>query len=472
MSPERCFGSPKGLSIRYQDKRVRVPYAGMEKKKEVLTTADKLVLIAGKAGADRKLKFTSLIHLLNSEYLYDCYKELKRGKAAGIDGRTRESYTDEQMQEAIRELIGLLKVKRYTPSPVRRVSIRKDNGTMRPLGIPTVIDKVMQKGVTKILEAIYEPTFLPLSYGYRPGRDAHACIKEINHMIMQGKVNYMIEADIEGFFDHVDHQWMMRCLDQRVADPNFKWLIARFLKAGVMHEGRYEATGEGTPQGGIISPVLANIYLHYILDLWFMKEQKQQQGYAQLVRYADDFVIGVQHRQEGEKIKEELGKRLETFGLRLSKEKTRIMEFGRFAGENKKRRGERKPDTFDFLGLTHYCTKTKDGRFMVRVKTSRKRINRNIGLMKTWLKQVRNILPIERMWPIIASKLQGHYNYYGVSGNFESIQRYYRKTQYLVYKWMNRRSQKKTWNWDGFLKYLETYPLPKPKLTYALYNTW
>lgn len=444
----------------------------MEKKKNALTTADKLVLIAGKAGADRKLKFISLIHLLNREYLYECYKELKRGKEAGIDGRTLESYTDEQMQEAIRELAGSLKAKRYTPSPVRRVSIRKDNGAMRPLGIPTVMDKVMQKGIAKILEAIYEPTFLDLSYGYRPGRDAHACIKEINHMIMGKKVNWVIEADIEGFFDHVSHAWMMRCLDERIADPNFKQLIQRLLKAGVMEEGKYQETQEGTPQGGIISPLLANIYLHYVLDLWFTREQKRQKGTMQLIRYADDFVIGVQHRQEAELIKEALGKRLETFGLRLSKEKTRIMEFGRFAAENRKKQGERKPETFDFLGLTHYCTKTRDGRFMVRVKTSRKRMNRSVGSMKTWLKQARNILSIEKMWPTMVSKLQGHYNYYGVSGNFKSIQRYYRKIQHLVFKWMNRRSQKKTWNWDGFTKYLETFPLPKPKLTYALYNTW
>lgn len=444
----------------------------MEKKKAVLTTADKLVLIAGKAGADRKLKFISLIHLLNSQYLYDCYQELKRGKAAGIDGRTLESYTDEEMQEAIKQLVQSLKAKRYTPSPVRRVYIKKENGKMRPLGIPTVMDKVMQLGITKILEAIYEPAFLDGSYGYRPKRDAHACLREINHMIMGKKVNWMVEADIEGFFDHVSHDWMMRCLDHRIADQNFKQLIQLFLRAGAMSEGRNQVTTEGTPQGGVLSPILANIYLHYVLDLWTAMQRRRWYGYVQLVRYADDFIIGVQHKQEAEKIREELGKRLEKFGLRLSPEKTRVIEFGRFARENRGKRGERKPDTFDFLGLTHYCSKTRDGRFQVRVKTSRKRMNRAIGSIKTWLKQVRNIVPIEKLWPTMMSKLQGHYNYYGVSGNFESIQRFYDKTQYLVFKWMNRRSQKKTWNWKGFHNYLETYPLPKPKLTYALYHTW
>lgn len=449
-----------------------MPYAGMENNKDALTTADKLVLIAGKAAADRKLQFISLIHLLNTDYLYDRYKELKPGKAAGIDGRTLESYTGEEMRQAIEEMVRQRKAKVYTPQPVRRVFIQKDNGKTRPLGIPIVMDKVMQLGITKILQAIYEPTFLDASYGYRPKRDAHACIREINHMIMQGKVNWIIEADIEGFFDHVDHDWMMRCLDQRIADPNFKQLIRLFLKAGVMQEGRYQTTTEGTPQGGILSPVLANVYLHYVLDLWFTAQKKQWQGEAYLVRYADDFIIGVQHKHEAEKIGEALQKRLGKFGLRLSKEKTRMMEFGRFATENRKNRGEKKPETFDFLGLTHYCTKTQDGRFMVRVKTSRKRMNRSVISMKTWLKKVRNALPMQTIWPTITSKLHGHYNYYGVSGNFESIQRYYRKTQYLVFQWMNRRSQKKSWNWEGFTKHLETYPLPRPKLTYALYNTW
>lgn len=444
----------------------------MDKWKETLTTADKLVLIAGKAGADRKLKFISLIHLLNREYLYDCYKELKTGKAPGIDGRTLESYTDEEMRSAIEEMIQSRMAKRYTPQPIRRVFIRKDNGKMRPLGIPTVIDKVMQLGITKILEAIYEPTFLNLSYGYRPGRNAHDCLKEINHMIMQGKANFIIDADIEGFFDNVDHNWMMRCLGERIKDPNFKQLIMMFLKAGIMQEGEYRATMIGTPQGGILSPVLANIYLHYVLDLWFTGQQKIWYGYTKLVRYADDFVIGVQHKKEAEKIREELDKRLEKFGLKLSKEKTRIIEFGRFARENRKKRKDRKPETFDFLGLTHYCTRTHDGRFMVRVKTSRKRMNRSVESMKTWLKQVCNLLKSDKIWPTIAKKLQGHYNYYGVSGNFESIRRFYCKTRYLTFKWMNRRSQRKSWNWAEFLKYLESYPLPKPKLTYAIYNTW
>lgn len=437
-----------------------------------LTTTEKLNLIAKKA-EDQGVKFTSLMHLLNEEYLMECYQLLKKGKAAGIDGRTRESYEEEEIRQAIGETVGQMKAKKYRPQPVRRVYIQKDNGKRRSLGIPTVIDKIVQVAMTRILEEIYEQTFLPVSYGYRRGRDAKACIKEINHMIMGQKVNWIVEADIEGFFDHIDHGWMTRCLDERISDPNFKQLIKRFLKAGVMEEGHYLPSKEGSPQGGIISPILANIYLHYALDLWFeRKEKREMQGFVQLVRYADDFLIGVQHRTEAEKIRRALTERLQTFGLKLAEEKTKGLEFGRFAKENNKRRGKGKPDTFDFLGFTHYCSQTRDGRFQVRVRTSKSRMKRAIVTMNAWLKRIRNSEQTEEIWEKLTVKLTGHYNYYGVSGNFESLKRYSQKVRRLTLKWMNRRSRKKSWNWEEFDKYLTLYPLPRPKLTYAIYNTW
>jgi len=237
-------------------------------------TKEKLILIAKKAKEQPKLKFISLIHLMNVEYLRECYHLLKRKKAAGIDGRTLESYTQEEMYQAIDETVRLMKAKQYKPQPVRRINIEKENGKERSLGIPTVIDKIIQQGMTRILEAIYEPTFQPESYGYRPGKGAHEALKEINHMLMQKRVNWIIEADIKEFFDNIEHKWMMRSLDERIADPNFKQLIKKFLKAGIMQEGQIRATKRGTPQGGIISPILANIYLHYILDLWFAKRIK------------------------------------------------------------------------------------------------------------------------------------------------------------------------------------------------------
>lgn len=437
-----------------------------------INTKDKLILIAKHAREKPRLQFISLMHLLNEQYLKECYHLLKRGKAAGVDLRTLESYTQEEMYQAIDDTVRLMKAKRYKPQPVRRVYIDKENGKKRSLGIPTVIDKVIQLGMTRILTAIYEPTFLPVSFGYRPGKGAHEAIKEINHMLMGQKVNWIVEADIKGFFDHIDHTWMLRCLGERIKDPNFIQLIKKFLKTGIM-EGYYIPTKEGTPQGGIISPMLANVYLHYVLDLWFEKrEKKQLYGYTKLVRYADDFVIGVQHQTEAEKIKRDLAERLKVFGLELSEEKTKVLEFGRFAKQNTKRQGKNKPDIFDFLGFTHYCTETKDKRFMVGVRTSRKRMNRSIVTMNTWLKRARNLMPTETIWEKLNAKLTGHYNYYGISGNFAAINRYYRKTRRLTLKWMNRRSRKKSWNWKEFETYLTIYPLPKPKLTYAIYNTY
>lgn len=436
-------------------------------------TEDKLILIAKHAQEKPRLGFISLMHLLNAEYLKGCYLLLKRGKAAGIDGRTLESYTKEQMYQAIEEVVRLMRVKRYKPQPVRRVYIDKENGKKRSLGIPTVMDKVIQLGMTRILMAIYEPTFLPVSFGYRPARGAHEAVKEINHMIMGKRVNWVVEADIQRFFDTIDHTWMLRCVGERVKDPNFIQLIRKFLKAGILIEGQSIASNEGTPQGGIISPILANIYLHYVLDLWFERlEKRVLRGYTQLVRYADDFVIGVQHKGDAEKIRQDLAERLKQFGLTLSEEKTKVLEFGRFSRENTKRRGKRKLDTFDFLGFTHYCSQTRDGRFMLGVKTSKKRMNRSLISMNQWLKGIRNLVATGVIWEKLSQKLTGHYNYYGISGNFAAINQYYYRTRNLTLKWMNRRSRKKSWNWEEFEKYLTTYPLPTPKLTYAIYNTW
>jgi group II intron reverse transcriptase/maturase len=438
-----------------------------------IDTAFKLTLISKRAKEEPRTKFISLMHLLNAEYLRGCYAELKQGKAAGIDGKTVEGYTEEEITRAIAEAIISMKMRTYRPQPVRRVYIEKVNGQKRPLGIPTVMDKVIQQGVVKILEAIYEPTFLPVSYGFRAGRNAHECLKELNHKIMGQKVNWVIEADIRGFFDQVDHGWMMRCLEEKIGDTPFRKLIERMLKAGVMEGGQYTASKEGTPQGGIISPILANIYLHYVLDLWFEKvERKGLEGECYLIRYADDFVVCLQHKEEAQRVLEDIKERMQKFGLELAEEKTGIVEFGRFADENHKRRGEGKPRTIEFLGFTHYCTRTRDERFMVRVKTSGKKMSKAIKGMGAWLKSMRNLLKLGDIWKLLRLKLQGHYNYYGLSGNFESIQRYYHKVLSLVFKWLNRRSQKRTWNWNTFREYLEKNPLPIPKLTYAIYNTW
>lgn len=437
-------------------------------------TATKLIQITKKAKEEPKFRFTFLKYLLDEAYLKECFHLLKTGKAAGVDGRTLESYSEAEMGEAIRKTIENMKADHYRPQPVRQVKIPKENGKQRSLGIPTVVDKVVQLGCARILEAIFEPTFLPVSFGYRPGKDAHACLKEINHMVMGKPVNYILEADIKGFFDNVNHDWLIKCLEVRIGDPRFINLIVQFLKAGVMEEGhQVKPTTQGTPQGGILSPILANMYLHYVLDLWFTKrEQPAAAGYNQLIRYADDFVIGCQYEQEARRIRQDLKERLEQFGLTLSTEKTNLFEFGRFAEENRQKLERGKPQTFDFLGFTHYCDHTRDGRFAIKVRTSRKRFARAVNSLESWLKQVRICLPVSKLWPLLQMKLRGHYQYYGVSGNFESIKDFHQLSRRLIFKWLNRRSQKKSWNWQQFSTFVQKYQLPQPKLHYAFYNTW
>ena len=449
--------------------RKRVPYTEME-----IATETKLILIAKKARENKKLKFTSLMHHLNFEYLEKCYEELKQGRAAGIDGRSKESYTEEEIKGILQTIIQELKERTYRPDPVKRVYIEKPGqNKKRPLGLPTVKDKILQMGVKKILEAIWEANFLECSWGYRPKRNAHGALKEVNHLIMQKKINYVIDADIQSFFDTMDHQWLMEFLTQRISDPHFKSLIWKFLESGILESGTYRETTKGTPQGGIVSPLLANIYLHYVLDVWFYgKVKKELKGEAQLIRYADDFIIGFQYREEAQRVLAQLKARLAQFQLKLSEEKTRIIEFGRFAEENAKKKGEGKPMTFDFLGFTHYCSRTRDGRFKLGVKTSKKSAKKSFKAMNDWFKSIRNVAQQKQIWETLKAKLTGHYEYYGISGNFESIYQFYYRTERIAYKWLNRRSQKKSFNWESFRRYLERYPLPRPELKFQIYNTW
>ncbi len=266
---------------------------------------------------------------------------------------------------------------------------------------------------------------------------------------------------------------MIECLNQKIADPNFRSIIIKFLKAGIIQEGKYYDTEQGIPQGGILSPILANIYLHYALDLWFEYKLKRKiKGYAEIIRYADDFIIGAQTKPEAMQILKKIKERLNKFQLDISMEKTKIIEFGRYAEENSKNRGKRKPDTFDFLGFTHYCSKSRKGNFLMKVKTNRKRIKQKTKEMSQWLKTIRNKIKIKDIWKILSAKLRGHYNYYGISSNTKSVQTYYYQTTKLTFKWLNRRSQKQSFNWRQFTEYLKLYPLPKPSLAYNMYDIW
>ena len=423
----------------------------------------KLARIAEIARTKPKEVFTSLYHYLNEEMLIQCHNELSADKAAGVDEVTKEQYAKD-LGENIKSLVERLKKHSYKPQPVRRVYIPKDNGKERPLGIPAYEDKIVQLGLKKILERIYEADFLDNSYGFRPGRSCHDAIIELGERIM-GKTSYIVDADIKGFFNNVSHEWIIKFIGVRVADPNIKRLINKFLKAGVMEEGNIEQSEAGTPQGGVISPLLANIYLHYALDLWFEKAVKPRlRGEASLVRYADDFVCCFQYKEEAERFCATLKERLAKFELEIAENKSKIIEFGRFAAGNRQAKGLSKPETFDFLGFTHYCSQTRNGKFTVKRKTSRKKFKAKVKAFATWIKRVRDQENIRVIFETVKSKLQGHYNYYGISDNYRMIAKYYNRVIELIFKWLNRRSQRKSFSWDKFNLYLKQNPLPRPKI--------
>ena len=392
---------------------------------------------------------------------------LKRKAAAGIDGVSYDQY-EEKLSGNIEQLIIRMKKWSYRPQPVKRVYIPKSNGKKRPIGIPALEDKIVQMCITRILTSIYETDFLDVSYGFRPLRNCHDAIERLDYMLKWNRVNYVIDADIKGFFDNMNHKWMIRMLEERIGDKHLLRLIKRFLRNGYLEEGKeYEKT-EGTPQGGILSPILANIYLHYALDLWFGRIVKRHtEGFTGMVRYADDYIICTQYKKEAERIMGALKKRLGKFKLELSEEKSKLLRFGKYAPEKAKREG-RKAETFDFLGFTHYCSKDRKGNYKVGHKTMRKRYIQKVKELKIWLRAVRNI-KVKEWWGRLIAKLRGHYQYYGISGNIRSLESFHQEVRRLLYKWLNRRSQKRSFNSKSFQLYLERYPLPRPKIYRNLY---
>lgn len=431
----------------------------------------KLNLITEHVKRDGKLRVNNVAYLLNEENLSECFKMLKKGKAAGIDDVSVEEY-ESNLGTNLKMLVSRMKNQAYKPQPVRRTYIAKANGEMRPLGIPAVEDKIVQRGITRILEAIYEVDFLDFSYGFRPHRSCHQALKQLDQIMMTKPINHIIDADIKGFFDHVDHEWMMKFLGHRISDSNFLRLIKRFLRNGYMEEGRLHATPEGTPQGGVVSPILANVYLHYALDLWIEKVVKRQcKGVVEIVRYADDFVICVQYKEDAAKILKQLKERLSKFKLELAEDKTRLIEFGRFSKQNQKAKGL-SPATFNFLGFTHFIDRTRKGGFKLGRKTEGKKLRLKLKEMNQWLKASRNLYPIKEIWTTLRAKLRGHFQYYGVSGNFPSLRIFDSMTKRLTLKWLNRRSQKKSFSWEGFTTYLERHPLPMPAIHHDFYTSF
>jgi len=431
----------------------------------------KLSLITEIAKRDRRCKLNNLIHILDDENLKECFKMLKKNKASGIDGVSIEEY-NKNLNENVKDLVKRMKQLSFRPNPVRRVNIPKANGKQRALGIPTVEDKLVQMGISKILEAIYEVDFEDFSYGFRPGKSCHSALDKLNKVIMTKPINHIIDADIKGFFDNIDHKWMVKFLEHRISDKMLIRYIGRFLKSGIMEDGKLIMSEKGTPQGGIISPILANVYLHYVLDIWISRIIKKKcRGVVEIVRYADDFVICVQYKDEAEIILKALKERFKKFGLELSEDKTKIIEFGRYAKENVKRKN-RRPDIFNFLGFTHFIDKTRKGKFKLGRKTDSRRFKIKVKEMNIWLKSIRNQVKAKEWWKVLQAKLRGHFQYYGVSGNYRSIKSFYYITIRLVHKWINRRSQKKTYNWKRFLEYLERYGVPQPKIHHNFYTAY
>jgi RNA-directed DNA polymerase len=433
--------------------------------------ATKLLRIAGKARKEPCFKFTSLYHLMNEELLRECFGRLRKDAAAGIDDVTKEEYA-ENLDANLLHLIERLHRMAYKPQPVRRVYIPKPGSNkQRPLGIPCLEDKLVQAGMVRILESVYEQDFITDSYGFRPARSCHDALKALSDSVEGKPVNHIVEADIKGFFDNVNREWLMKFVEHRIGDKRVQRMVQRFLKAGVYEDGTVTISDEGTPQGGVISPLLANIYLHYALDLWFEKVIRPKcTGFARMIRYADDFVVCFQYELDALKFRRELGNRLGKFGLEVEPTKTRVVKFGRFAVQNAKAKGER-PETFDFLGLTHYCGTRRDGKgYRMKRKTARKKFAAKVKAFKEWLKKARTLKTAE-LWETAKAKLRGHYAYYGVTDNLPGIKRFGVEVEKLLMKWLNRRGKRHCLTWEKFQEMVERFPLPKPRVKVKMFPT-
>ena len=420
--------------------------------------------IAEKARQEPTVRFTSLAHHLTPERLWKAVHHMSPATAPGTDGVTQPDAVNtfaawaEPMLQAVHR-------HGYHPPAVRRVWIPKPGkAAKRPLGVPGVPDRALQRCTAEVLGAIYEQDFLPCSFGGRPGRGAHHALATLNEIIAGKRVSWVLEADLKNFFGSLDHQWMMRFVEHRVGDPRILSLIRRWLKVGVLEAGQVHASTEGTPQGGSISVLLSNVYLHYVLDLWFAKAIKPKlRGEAYLVRYIDDFVVCVAHRQDAEPFHRMLSQRLSKFQLELEPTKTRLIAVGRVAARDAAHQGRKKPDTLYFLGFTHYCTRNRNGGFKVGRKTEKTRLQRSRAHLQDTMRAMRHD-PVDVPVQVLNQLLQGHYAYYGMAGNMRALIPVYQATESYWHRLLSSRSQKSSVTWTEFQALKQRFPLKRPQL--------
>lgn len=415
------------------------------------------------------MAFTSLSHHIDVEFLRAAYERTRKNAAPGVDGQTAEDY-QRNLKENLQELLDRLKSGTYRAPNVRRVHIPKGDGSKtRPIGIPTFEDKVLQRAVHMLLEPIYEEDFLDCSYGYRPGRSAHEALEALRSALMKVGGGWVLEADIQGFFDHLDHAHLRTFLDRRVRDGVLRRVLHKWLKAGVLETGQVTYPESGTPQGGVISPLLANVYLHEVLDTWFEEQIKPRlNGRAVLIRFADDFVIVFSDEKDARRVEEVVPKRFARFGLRLHPDKTRLFPFHR--PQRGPRTPERSREHFDFLGFRHHWRRSRKGNWVVGQKTMSSRLTRAIRSVAAWCRRYRHT-KVKWQHMVLSRKIRGHYGYYGITGNSDALKSFYRQATRTWRKWLERRSQRGRMNWERFNRLLKRYPLPTPVVARSIYRT-
>jgi len=429
-------------------------------------TQTKLNRIAWLSKQDSNKTFECLMHLFNKESLLECFHGLDKNKAVGIDGIDKSRYA-ENLETNIESLLVKMKQMAYHPGPVREVLIPKEGkpGATRPLGISNLEDKIVQKMMQRILESIYEPLFLDCSYGFRPGKGCHDAIKDLQNYLYEQNVQTVIDIDLKNYFGTIDHKLMEEILRRKIKDPKFMRYIIRMFKAGVLSKDDLRISEEGVPQGSICSPILSNVFAHYALDLWIQdKIRPNCKGRVQLFRYADDAVICCQYEEDAQRLREIMPKHLEDFKLHLNEDKTKMVAFDKKKTENGIIQG-----TFDFLGFTFYYGKSRAGKIIPKLKTKPKAINSKLKKVAAWFKEIRNKISMKEIWKIFCSKQRGHIQYYGVSHNLQSVEKFLYESTRIAFKWLNRRSQRKSFTWEKFKLFIQKKPLPKAKIVHLLF---